>query len=583
VSDPTSNMTTPWQDALLAASMLAVDPRGLRGIHVRARHGPVRDKWLEIASRIHAAKSTPRRISAGIAVSRLTGGLDVGASIERGRPVVEQGALAAADGRLLVLAMADRLEPAPAAIIGLALDEGEVRIERDGISASQQARFCLIALDEGTDGEGLSASLADRLGLRLDLGTLSIHDLDGDVSLKAIEAARSMLPNVEIADALIEAACAICLSAGMTSMRTTLLLVRAARIAAALRANLAVDVADMSAAIRLVLGLRLEIPDEVDGPEESTENEPTETRDEDRSANGSSEQEIRDIVLMAAQAALPKDVLARVEAERARRHGTAGKAGPVRNRARRGRSIGSSEKPATPDARLDVLATLRQAAPWQRARAANANTIAGQTGRLRILRTDFRYPRFREKAGTTAIFAVDASGSAAVERLAETKGAIELLLSECYVRRDQVALLAFRGRNCETLLEPTRSLVRAKRCLSGLPGGGGTPLATGILGMLAMADASARKGQSVVTVFLTDGRGNVDLDGGTAKNRVAEDTDRAARMFRSSGFRAIVIDTGQRPQPRAEALSHSLGAEYLALPRGGSRAVAREIGARMEG
>ncbi|MBL8583471.1 MAG: hypothetical protein JNL61_14760 [Rhizobiaceae bacterium] len=124
--------------------------------------------------------------------------------------------------------------------------------------------------------------------------------------------------------------------------------------------------------------------------------------------------------------------------------------------------------------------------------------------------------------------------------------------------------------------------MRAKKCLGALPGGGGTPLAHGILAALAMAQGSVRKGQSVVAVFLTDGRGNVALDGGTVKAQVTEDTARAARSFRAAGIRAIVIDTGQRPQPRAEALARDLGAEYLALPRGGSTAIAREIGQRME-
>ena len=52
-------------------------------------------------------------------------------------------------------------------------------------------------------------------------------------------------------------------------------------------------------------------------------------------------------------------------------------------------------------------------------------------------------------------------------------------------------MLAFRGRSAELLLPPTRSLVRAKRCLAGLPGGGGTPLAAGIEAALALADATA--------------------------------------------------------------------------------------------
>ena len=86
-----------------------------------------------------------------------------------------------------------------------------------------------------------------------------------------------------------------------------------------------------------------------------------------------------------------------------------------------------------------------------------------------------------------------------------------------------------------------------------------------------------------MTVFLTDGRGNVALDGTTGRERVVEDTGRAARLFRAAGYRSIVIDTAQRPQARAEALAHDLAAEYLPLPRGGAKVVAREISARMEG
>jgi magnesium chelatase subunit D len=70
------------------------------------------------------------------------------------------------------------------------------------------------------------------------------------------------------------------------------------------------------------------------------------------------------------------------------------------------------------------------------------------------------------------------------------------LLADCYVRRDEVALIAFRGDGAELLLPPTRSLVRAKRSLSALPGGGGTPLAAAIDATAACWSSCARRGST---------------------------------------------------------------------------------------
>jgi len=100
---------------------------------------------------------------------------------------------------------------------------------------------------------------------------------------------------------------------------------------------------------------------------------------------------------------------------------------------------------------------------------------------------DIHLSRYETRRDRLLIFTVDASGSAALARLAEAKGAVELLLAQAYARRDQVALVAFRGDGAETLLPPTRSLVQAKRRLAGLPGGGGTPLAAGLLAAGEMA------------------------------------------------------------------------------------------------
>ncbi len=142
---------------------------------------------------------------------------------------------------------------------------------------------------------------------------------------------------------------------------------------------------------------------------------------------------------------------------------------------------------------------------------------------------------------------MDASGSAALARLAEAKGAVELLLAECYVRRDRVAVLAFRGRGAQLLLPPTRSLVRAKRSLAGLPGGGGTPLAAGIEAGAALAADVRRRGGTPTLVLLTDGRANVARDGKGNRARAEEEALAAAGRLREAGVRVLLVDTSPRP------------------------------------
>uniref|UniRef100_UPI00313793C4 VWA domain-containing protein n=1 Tax=Variovorax sp. YR752 TaxID=1884383 RepID=UPI00313793C4 len=174
--------------------------------------------------------------------------------------------------------------------------------------------------------------------------------------------------------------------------------------------------------------------------------------------------------------------------------------------------------------------------------------------------------RYKQKTRTTTIFAIDASGSSALHRLAEAKGAVELLLADCYVRRDQVAVLAFRGPGAELLLPPTRSLVRAKRSLAGLPGGGGTPLAAGLDAAWALAEGIVRRGDTPLVVLLTDGRANIGRDGQADRARAEQDALKSAERWRGSAVAAVVVDTSARPEPRARALAQRMAALYLPLP-----------------
>jgi magnesium chelatase subunit D len=288
---------------------------------------------------------------------------------------------------------------------------------------------------------------------------------------------------------------------------------------------------------------------------------------------------LEDVILAAVQAAMPPGLLARLQiAAAARSHADSGKSGAEQRGGQRGRPAGVRRGDPRRGARLDVIETLRAAAPWQTIRR-RLRDAAGDGGsgtprpRIEVRKDDFRIKRYIERARTTTIFAVDASGSAAIHRLGEAKGAVELLLGECYVRRDRVALVAFRGKTAEVVLPPTRSLVRAKRALAGLPGGGGTPLATGIDVAVALADATRRQGDSAVLVFLTDGRANIGRDG-RADRAVAESHAlAAARRVRSEGHAAIFVDTAPRPQLLAGQLAREMNARYVPLPNAGSRAI----------
>jgi magnesium chelatase subunit D len=185
--------------------------------------------------------------------------------------------------------------------------------------------------------------------------------------------------------------------------------------------------------------------------------------------------------------------------------------------------------------------------------------------------------RYKSQPRATTVFVVDASGSAALNRLAEAKGAVELMLGECYIRRDQVALLAFRGTTAELLLPPTGALARARRCLGSLPGGGGTPLAAGMEAASALAETLRRQGETPKLVLLTDGRANVALDGVMDRSRAMADAERVARRLRASGLPVLVIDISPRPQPEAARIAAAMGARCLALPRADAAALNRAV------
>jgi magnesium chelatase subunit D len=175
------------------------------------------------------------------------------------------------------------------------------------------------------------------------------------------------------------------------------------------------------------------------------------------------------------------------------------------------------------------------------------------------------------------VFVVDGSGSQAMHRLAEAKGAVELLLAESYVRREEVGLVLFRNRAAEVVLPLTRSPARARRVLAGLPGGGGTPLASGLLLGLREAEEARRRGAAVSVVVLTDGKANVDLQGRGDREAAQRDALEVAGAIARAGVDLLLLDTSPRGEARTEALALRAGGRRVRLPHATSAAVRNAV------
>jgi magnesium chelatase subunit D len=572
-----------WADAVAAAHVLAVDPAAIGGVLLHAGAGPVRDTWLKLVQTLLPSGTPWRRMPVSIADDRLLGGLDLAATLRSGQPQFTRGLLAEVDGGVLLLPMAERVPNATAARIAAALDAREVQLERDGLARRMITRFGVIALDESDgDDERPAHVLADRLAITLDLTVLPNAAAHAEV-LADISAARARLPTVTVPDTLLDALCAAAAAFGISSLRVPIMALAVTRASAALAGRAQADEEDVQLAARLVLAARaVQLP--ADPAEEQPDAPPPEEQPADTPPEADEDKQRTDalpdeMVVAAALAAIPADLLLKLRAAREHgRHRAPGRAGQTRQSHQRGRPAGTRRGPLLAGMRLDVIETLRAAAPWQPLRRRERGDVL-RGPRVDVRRDDFRIVKRKQPSQTTTVFVVDASGSSALHRLAEAKGAVELLLAQCYVRRDRVALVAFRGQGAQLLLPPTRSLTRAKRSLAQLPGGGGTPLAAGLDAAYTLIEGLRRRGETTVIVVMTDGRANVARDGGHGRQQAEADALTSARRLRAAGALGVLVDTSPRAQPVARELAAAMDALYLPLPHADARQLSQALAA----
>ena len=567
--------------AAAALAVVSVAGHHVGGIVLRDSSAGAQ-QWVGALKTVLPPAMRVLRLPSSATDDRIFGGLDLAATIASGSPVAERGVVADAHGGVVVIPLIERMPVATQARLGAVLDSGIATVLRDGVRASFDAEFTLVVIDESEEETwGVAAPLRDRLALVLD------GDVRVDVAMlpdaATVAMARAMLTHVHASDDVMTGIGTLCVAFGIASERAARQALWTCRALAALDGRNEVEEPDVALAAQLVLAPRATRmpappPDETE-PEQEQPPEPTppENASSDTPPDSPDDRPMEDRLVEAVTAAIPPELLAELLARANRPSQELGRAGAEKESWIRGRQVAARRGKPDGVRRLHVLETLRAAAPWQRARA-NAAEVRGIPVRSLIVeRDDFRIRRYVERAGTSVIFVVDASGSAAAQRLGEAKGAVEALLAESYARRDRVSLIAFRGTTAEVLLPPTRALARARKLLASLPGGGGTPLATAIDTAVTAGVAARRSGTLPVVVFLTDGRANVARDGKGGRTESTRDAMDAAATFRSSNLAAVLIDTSPRPEPMARKFAEAMGARYVPLPVVDARAIAGAV------
>ena len=572
-------MLDAWDQAQRALLCLQVDPVGLGGVWLKAGFGPVRQTWL---TQLQHLGINLQRMPHHIDHERMLGGIDLSVTLAQGRVVEQRGLLAQADGGLVLLPMAEKLSPSTLAMLLQAQDQGQVQ----GLSLQSvhPSRFGVVALDESLDDEpGVPLKLKERLALWLDLQAVDWRESEAQLApLPAHERqhVRSLLRQVQATTAQQQALCEVAMALGVDNLRACLLAQRLACVNAALHERSQLDDEDLQFAVQMVLSPRAtrmpananaEQPPEPPAPEpEAPDND---NQNEPDQSPSSEPEALEDLLLAAAIASLPPKLLDQLllGGAKTKPQSSSGSSGQAQLSKQRGRPL--SPRPGKPGAgaRLHLLATLRAAAPKQKLRSQHA----GQ--RIAIRTEDFHVQRFAHKAASCIIVAMDASGSAALARLAEAKGAVDILLQQSYARRDSVCVIAFRGSQVQTLLPATRSLVRAKKALAGLPGGGGTPIALALKHVSEQALALQRAGMTPLLVMLSDGKANVTLEGLGGRTQAQEDAMKWAQQWARLGFASLWIDTAVQPTGHAQELSQAMQARYLPMPYVASQRVADAI------
>lgn len=563
-------------------------------------------------------------IPISITEDRLFGSIDAEEAIRSGHKKLLPGLIDEADKGIIYIDDVNLLRDDLLSAVLNIREAGGYRLERDGLSEQRNTAFTVLAVMNPESGT-LSSSSLDRFGLfaqadpsyddetRLEIIRRVLDfEKDGiafrakwqeetDALKKKIKDARAALSKVEVSAAMIQLAAVYTLKAHVAGHRADIYLIEAARAEAALEGRKYVLPKDLEKAAEFVLPHRMrkaeeqqaqpseempqEQPEEDNKPQQEEEQQtpqdnefshppeaqPPQINTED--ADDSSHEQNQDNAQMSNPRGQSRERIDDADLhvnlppmwiepskDRKPKKGS-GKRSLTMTDLMQGRYV-RAEIPKAKTSDIAFDATLRAAAPYQKARPSNGCAV--------VIRKDDLRSKVREKrTGNIFLFVVDASGSmGARERMKTVKGVIFKILLDAYQKRDRVGMVAFRKNQAEVLLPVTRSVDFAQKKLATMPTGGKTPLAKGLLKAEDVLDMLYRQdaNQDPVMILITDGRATSSLNKGT--NPVTDALEEAKRIGRRN-IPVAVIDTesGFIKLGLAKKLAKAMGASYFQVDK----------------
>lgn len=563
-------------------------------------------------------------IPISITEDRLFGSIDTEEAIRSGHKKLLPGLIDEADQGIIYIDDVNLLRDDLLSAVLNIREAGSYRLERDGLSEERQTFFTVLAVMNPESGT-LSASSLDRFGLfaeadpsyddetRLEIIRRVLDfEKDGlafrakwqeetDALKKKIRDARAALSLVEVSSAMIQLAAVYTLKAHVAGHRADIYLIEAARAKATLEGRKYVLPKDLEKAAEFVLPHRMrkaeeqqaepaeempqEHPEEDNKPQQEEEQQTPQDNEfshppeaqppqmDTEDADDSNHEQNEDNAQMSNPRGQSRERIDDADLhvnlppmwiepskDRKPKKGS-GKRSLTMTDLMQGRYV-RAEIPKAKTSDIAFDATLRAAAPYQKARPSNGCAV--------VIRKDDLRSKIREKrTGNIFLFVVDASGSmGARERMKTVKGVIFKILLDAYQKRDRVGMVAFRKNQAEVLLPVTRSVDFAQKKLASMPTGGKTPLAKGLLKAEDVLDMLYRQdaNQDPVMILITDGRATSPLNKGT--NPVTDALEEAKRIGRRN-IPVAVIDTesGFIKLGLAKKLAKAMGASYFQVDK----------------